>query len=50
MPSKSNIVAIMIVWLTYNFRKQKKTSVSYPPILDYGSINVKGGSVITKRR
>ncbi len=40
MPSKSNIVVFMIVWIMYNFRKQKKTSVPYPLIPDYRSIKI----------
>lgn len=40
MPSKSNIVAIVIIWLIYSFKKQKKSSIFYPPIPDHHAIKI----------
>ena len=38
--SKLNVVVIVIVWLTYSFKKQKKSSVLYLLISDHRAIKI----------
>lgn len=40
IPNKSNVVAIVTLWQTYSFKKQKKSSFPYPPILDHHAIKI----------